>query len=98
MKKNAIDLARKSYVETHWGSSGEMTDQKLRCADPEEVMVVLGQLDSIVYDTAKGRFSPSELWEHEFGSPRPVLCYSPTSRLLLIAGGRYTVTNRGIEG
>jgi len=98
-RRNAIELARRAYIETHWGNRGELTDQRLRCANPDEVaFAVLGHLHSVTYDTAKGRWAAPELWEHEFESPRPLLCYSPTSKLLVIAGGRYTVTKAGIEG
>ncbi len=98
-KRNAIELAERAYIETHWGNRGDMEPQRLRCADPEEVaFVIMGQLDSVTYDTAKGRFSAPELWEHKFKNPRPLLCYSPRTKLLLVAGGAYTVTKRGIEG
>jgi hypothetical protein len=90
--------AREEYVKTHWGNRGDLPDQVLRCADPtEQFFTVLGELHSVCYETAKGHFGPNELWEHEFEGPKPLLCYSPNSRLLLIAGGRYTVTKHGIE-
>lgn len=95
---NRRDAARVSYIETHWGHPGDIPDQRLRCADPADVhFAVLGTLAAVTYETAKGRFALPELWEHEFLNPRPLLCYSPRSKLLLIAGGGYTVTKRGIE-
>lgn len=97
--RDAREAARRSYVRTHWGHPGDEPDRALVVADPSEhFFAVLGELDSLTYEAAKGRFSRANLWQHEFGTPRPVLCYSPTSGLLVIAGGRYTVTRRGIEG
>ena len=95
--KDARELARRDYVRTHWGDPGDLRDQNLRCADPGEVyFAVMGRLHAVTYETAKGN-GPPELWEHHFSRPKPLLCYSPTSKLLLIAGGVYTVTPRGIE-
>lgn len=99
MAKDAEQLAHAEYVKTHWGDPGEWRNKNLRCADPKEVyFAVLGRLHAVTYETRKGRLRPVELWEHEFDRPAPVLCYSPKSKLLLIAGGGYTVTARGIEG
>jgi len=99
MAKDAQDLARESYVKTHWGDPGPWRDKNLRCADPNEVyFAIMGRLHAVTYEAKKGRLGRLELWEHEFGNPSPVLCYSPKSKLLLIAGGNYTVTSRGIEG
>lgn len=99
MARNAQELAAESYVETHWGDPGEWRDRNLRCADPSEVyFAVMGRLHAITYETVKGHQKRLELWEHEFERPSPVLCYSPKSKLLLIAGGGYTVSARGIEG
>lgn len=99
MARNARELAAESYVSTHWGDPGEWRDRNLRCADPAEVYyAVMGRLHAITYETQKGRYGRLDLWEHEFKRPSPVLCYSPKSKLLLIAGGGYTVTARGIEG
>jgi len=90
--------ARREYVKTHWGHRGDWTDGSLRCADPREVyFAVLGELTHVTYETTKGKLSRAELFEHEFLQPRPLLVFSPRDKLLLIAGGGYTVTNRGIE-
>lgn len=89
---------RDEYKRTHWGNAGTRPPVNLRTADPDEVrFVLLGVLETVVYRTAKGRFASEELWEHDFEHPKPLLCYSPKSKLLLIAGGGYTVTSRGIE-
>lgn len=97
--KDARELARSEYVLTHWGARGETPDRKLRCADSSELFFTqLGVLRQVQYETRKGVLRPVELFEHDFLRPYPVLCFSPSSRLLLIAGGGYTVTSRGIEG
>lgn len=92
------DDAAREYVRTHWGHPGTRADQSLRVADPaERYFAVLGELVAVTYETQKGKLARVEDFEHEFLRPRPLLVFSPRSRLLLIAGGSYTVTARGIE-
>ena len=89
--------AGKEYKKTHWGNAGTSPTRRLRAADPHDgIFVELGTLESVVYSTAKGT-GPIEHWEHEFSNPKPTLAYDPETGLLLIGGGRYTVTTRGIE-
>lgn len=100
MGRNARERAQAEaeYIRAHWGDRGNVPDQELACADPDDLFfTVLGVLTHVTYETKKGRHAPAELWEHEFRRPKPVLCYSPSSKRLLIAGGGYTVTDRGIE-
>lgn len=60
----------------------------------------LGSLEAITYGTAKGGDGFSH-YEHAFGEQggrKPVLAMDPRTKRLWIVGGRYTVTDRGIEG
>lgn len=56
----------------------------------------LGKVISITYEATKGRQHAA--WEHDFGEPRPTLAADPEGEQLLILGGGYRVTDRGIEG
>jgi hypothetical protein len=56
---------------------------------------VIGELDGVMYTTVRdGRV---EKYIHEFkGAARPLLCTSPDGKQLLIVGGKYLFTERGI--
>lgn len=56
---------------------------------------VIGELDAVQYTTIRdGRV---EAYEHRFrAGDRPMLCTSPDGRQLLIVGGAYVFTERGI--
>lgn len=56
---------------------------------------VIGELDAVQYTTVRdGR---TEHYEHRFrGGDKPLLCVSPNGQQLLILGGAYVFTERGI--
>lgn len=90
--------ARDEYLNVHWGDPGTDPDQVLPVADPtERCFVVLGTLACLGYETFK-RGAGHALWVHEFSRKRPVLCFSRKTKRLVIAGGSYTVNERGIVG
>ena len=88
--------ASKQYVRDHWGQRGSGRPRKLSAADPRIPSVELGELVAIVYRTKKGEDLVLTDYEHEFEHPRPRLAYNESG--LLIAGGIYRVTTRGIVG
>ena len=94
-------VAGQRYEKDHWGQRGKQGLRTLYAADPntDEVMVQLGELYAVVYQTRKGDDESPQLYEHKFGRPRPVLLYSvKQGGKLLVGGGGYRVTERGIEG
>jgi hypothetical protein len=89
--------ATKAYIETHGDFDHGKPDRMLRVAEPhEQRFVEMGPLYAVTYEADKE--GKVELWEHKFSRPKPILAFSPRSGLLVIAGGKYTVTKRGIEG
>ncbi len=86
----------RSYERVHWGNTA---DQVLRAQfdapKPGETLALLGELVAIVYDTHKGNESGE--YEHEFEAPRPLLTYKQNCSLIIIGGG-YRITPRGIVG
>jgi hypothetical protein len=93
--------AGERYKKEHWGRTGTRGLVETKTADPraDEVFPVMGELYSVTYKTKKGADTDPDLYEHKFGRPRPLLLYAPKQGgLLLIGGGRYRVTERGIEG
>lgn len=96
--KNREELgAIRRYAESHWGLTGDEAIAKLLAGDPRKVSTALGYLHSVVYVTAKGDQEICE-WEHDFSPKRPpILSYTETGKLLILGGG-YRVTKRGIVG
>jgi hypothetical protein len=89
--------AKKKYKRLHWGLTGRGKVARTTAPDPSKgTLVLLGDVVSIVYRTAKGADGLSE-YEHEFSGPLPKLLVTPDGGLV-IGGGSYRVTTRGIEG
>jgi hypothetical protein len=92
--KKVIEAAMRIYKRDHWGQTGPWDVRRLTAADPRLVSVALGELVSVVYRTKKGRDRELTDYEHPFSRPLPVLAYHGGG--LLILGGKYRVTERGI--
>jgi hypothetical protein len=60
-----------------------------------KVAACIGEVDGIMYTTVRdGRV---EKYVHEFkGEAKPLLCVTPDGRQILLVGGSYTFTERGI--
>lgn len=93
-----LAAAAREYRRTHWGHPGDYDLRALPSADPREVAVELGRLVAVVYETTKGRGRPVRWYEHDFGEPLPVLGYGLRSGVLVVLGGQYQITRKGIEG
>lgn len=96
-----VHRADKEYEATHWGRRPPHGLVVVDAADPRsgETFVVLGRLYAVTYETRKGKDRGPTLYEHVFSKTRPLLCYSQKQGgRLIIGGGTYKVTERGIEG
>ncbi len=95
-----LDDLRASYSAMHGGAPAPRGLKTLRAGDPREPLVEMGVLVRLTYEARKddgpaaGRLAHHV---HDFSGPRPVLAYTQDG-LLVIVGGRYTVTPRGIVG
>lgn len=96
----SVTKAGQEYRKTHWGKKPPQGAVLTFAADPgAEPVVALGELVSVVYRTRKGDDERLTDYEHTFSKVRPLLCYAPKQGAkLLVCGGTYTVTKRGIEG
>ena len=100
------DAGRREYAVTHWGERGEISQRDLLTPDPTSgTLVELGELISVTYRTKKGGDDDATDYEHHFeprrptsSAKRPVLAYLAGDGGLVICGGNYRVTKRGIEG
>jgi hypothetical protein len=61
------------------------------------VLVHVGELRALVYRSDRGQCGKPRNFIHFLHTPA-VLASDPAGRQLYVVGGRYRVTNRGIEG
>ena len=60
-----------------------------------KMVAMIGHLESVDYATAHG--SKKVYYRHDFApGSRPLLCVSPDGKQLLLLGGRFQFTDRGI--
>jgi len=88
--------AENFYRDFHWGDEADaVTEAQIPPVRPGETLVALGELVEVTYRARKDgqRFD----WVHDFRRPRPMLTYQQSGQLIII-GGRYSVTPRGIVG
>lgn len=89
--------ARRAYRRFHWGRN----PRRARTAAaplvwPGEVLTRLGDLAELGYLARKGK-DPTYLYEHPFSSPLPELASTVDGQLVIVGGG-YRITGRGIVG
>lgn len=95
-RDKAIRAARRDFKAFHWGNkSTEILAASVPDIRPGDVLVVLGELATVEYDTAKG--DEDGRYVHPFEDDRPLLCCTKEGRLVIV-GGSYRVTPRGIVG
>jgi hypothetical protein len=92
--RKAVEAAMRIYRRDHWGQRGSWKQSRLSAADPRLLSVALGELVAVVYRTKKGGDVQLTDYEHHFSRPLPILSYHAGG--LLILGGKYHVTERGI--
>lgn len=94
---DAVDEARRIYERFHWDDEPDelVETDRVPSLEDGDVLVVLGELVRVDYATHKG--DDDAIWYHEFAHRRPQLCLAPDGRLVIV-GGDYRVTRRGIVG
>lgn len=71
------------------------TERVVEVPDLPAVVAEIGECDAISYTTR--RDGKVEHYIHEFAqADKPLLCVSPDGRQILLIGGRYLFTERGI--
>lgn len=94
--RELLEEAEEEFRGFHWGRRPKRV-RRAPMPETRGVLVEIGELLGVPYRTAKGEGEPVEDWIHWFSEPRPRLAYDPETRDLFILGGRYTVTDRGVE-
>jgi len=98
MKKKRMETIKQAARLYHGfsGHTGEMEIHKLRVPDLPKAAAVFGVIDAIEYTAVRdGEIVP---YRHRFKKKsKPLFCVSPDGKQILILGGSYHVTDRGIE-
>lgn len=93
----------KFYENFHEGRAvdKQYTAKHIRL-DPTDVLMDLGYLRGVVYETVIGQVGEPGFWFHPFDKPFPVLSTLAVTKTsgkgLFIVGGKFTVTPRGVVG
>ena len=94
-RHTGVTAAKKAFEE-FTGHPGEVIGE-IEIPDMPKTVWVLGELTAVCYEATRDGIT--EQYMHEFNKKhRPLLCVAPDGKQLIVAGGRYKVTERGIEG
>lgn len=94
LSKNRAVQRAASLFERFTGHEAEALG-KIKVKPLPRVAVFVGDLDGVLYTTI--RDGVKEKYIHKFAAKdRPALCVSPDGKQILIVGGNYTFTERGI--
>lgn len=89
------EMARAAKLYESFRERAPTRVKKLGIAGPPRIAVDIGHVEFIGYRTTHGR--KLTLYQHDFApGSRPLLCVSPDGKQLLLLGGRYQFTGRGI--
>jgi len=90
--------AQKTHAENLYREfSGHEPDEVEYVQKPEipDVLTVIGELEAVIYSTV--RDGENERYIHKFKpSSRAMLCVTPNGDQLVLIGGKYLFTDRGI--
>lgn len=92
-----IDEARRRYRWSHFGARGTARLHEVDCADPRARWTAIGEITRVGYRTTKAGDPPNTIYEHAFAQQLPLLAQDAKRRLLIL-GGSYRITWRGIVG
>lgn len=85
----------------HWGRGADVV-RKVVVPSPPDVLVFLGILKTVAYQTRKlgreGDNGAEVIYVHSFDNPFPMLCTSQNRSGLWIVGGDYKIKDAGITG
>lgn len=92
-KRAQINHARELYEEFSGHDADEY--QMVKKPDIPDVLTVIGELEGVIYSTV--RDGEHERYIHKFRkSSRALLCINPEGDQLILIGGKYQFTDRGI--
>jgi hypothetical protein len=94
-----VERALRAYERFHWNPPAEVHEVELPEGINAPSLIRIGEVDEIRYSTGKDsqRSKIAKAWSHIF-KVHPHLCTTPKGDVLIIFGGKLSVTPRGIEG
>lgn len=92
-----LAAAEALYDELRWGKAPDgVVVLEAPAVYPGQGVTELGVLELVEYSGQKGRGRPY-IWTHPFRRRKPLLCVTEDRRLVIV-GGDYEVSERGIVG
>lgn len=94
--ENLALIKEAARLYNDFSGHNEMETFRMKVPSLPRVVAVFGDIDAIEYSTV--RDGKPELYRHEFrDKSKPMFCASPDGKQIYILGGKYRVTERGIE-
>mgnify|MGYP001254043250 CR=1 FL=1 len=89
------DIAKSAKRYSRFTGHDAYNIGEINLPNPPKAVAVIGECAGILYDTV--RDGKLEKYIHEFAKKdRPLFCVSPDGKQLLLVGGNFTFTERGI--
>ncbi len=85
------------YRGTHFGSGGDAKGGQGLAGDPRSKLTLMGMMTECAYRATKLGYPRDAVFRHSFSEPLPALTYTREAKLVIV-GGAYRITMRGIEG
>lgn len=85
-----------NLVERFTGHNPEVIGKALLPSSPPDAVAVIGMCDAICYTTVRDGKKESYIHEFERAADKPMFCIAPDGRQILLIGGRYVFTDRGL--
>ena len=92
-----IKKATKLYTDFHWGLRPDKIYTS-EIPDPPSVVVDLGYLRAVIYETIKKGDGGPIFYIHAFGRIFPIFSTDPQGKSLFVSGGNFIVTPDGLVG
>lgn len=94
-KPSASDIERGFNLYERFTGDPERRAETIQIPPLPKAVAVIGELDGVLYTTI--RDGVKEKYIHKFAAKdKPVLCISPDGRQIVLVGGNYVFTERGI--
>ena len=90
--------ADKAYTDWHQFEADRELIIEIDNFKLSDQFIRLGTLPEIAYKSDKWQKGNPVEYLHKFGRKKPYLLAHPTARIMLIVGGGWKITPRGIEG
>jgi len=91
-----VEKAEQLYEEWHGKQAKSLIDMEIPNLSLDEPLIVLGKMPEIMYRSSKYENRVYQ-YKHVF-KKMPFLCSDSTGQIMVIVGGNFKITERGIIG